>query len=165
MKRVIIILTVILAFPIVMYGQGNETLLYNDKGQLRADTTLTISPEQLNRWSGIEQLLIAWLVDEVEYSQMATESELTGTSIVSFDIDSLGKFADYQVIKQVGGGLEAVAKQHLKGFRMLSHLALNSTNNKYFIAFSFQIVDADEFIKKEKAIPIFKVVKKAIQKD
>jgi hypothetical protein len=158
MKRNIIIVIIIGAFSSLVCGQDNETLLYNYKGQLRADTTLTISQTQLDKWRPVEQYFIEMLVTQIEYSQMATESNISGTSIVSFDVDSLGKLIDFKTLKQVGGGLEEVVKQHLKVFDKLATLAPKDKKNyKYFLAFSFQLIDAEKFIKKENAIPITKV--------
>jgi len=82
MKRNIIIAFIIVVFTTVASGQDNETLLYNKKGQLRADTTLTISNEQLDKWRPFEKYIINRLVTQIEYTQMALEFDLSGTSIV-----------------------------------------------------------------------------------
>jgi len=164
MKKNILFILIVFALSKVVFGQDNEALLYNSKAQLRADTTLIITQEQLNKWKPVEEYLINFLVTQIEYSQMATESNLSGTSVVSFIVDSTGKIIDFKTIRQVGGGLEEVVKQHLKLFNMLTNLASKNINNEYFLAFSFQLVDADSYIRKEKSIPIIKVKKDLIIK-
>jgi hypothetical protein len=158
MRRNIIIVLIIVAFSSIVRGQENETLLYNNKGQLRADTTLTITLGQLNKWRPVEEYIINMLVTQIEYSQMATESSLSGTSIVSFDVDSKGKLIDFKTLKQVGGGLEEVIKLNLKAFDKLTSLAPKDKKSfKYYLALSFQLIDVETFIKEENAIPIIKV--------
>ena len=158
MKRNIIIAFIIVVFTTVASGQDNETLVYNKKGQLRADTTLTISNEQLDKWRPFEKYIINRLVTQIEYTQMALEFDLSGTSIVSFDVDSLGKIIDFKKLRLAGGGLEEGVIRNLKVYDSLKSLAPKDKKfYKYFLAFSFQLVDAEKFIKKENTIPIIKV--------
>jgi len=143
---------------ILTYGQSVEALLYNNKGQLRADTTLTIDKIVLNKWILVEKLMIEMLLNNVSYSQMALDFDLEGTSVISFDIDISGNLIDYKVIKQVGGGLEEIIISQLKTFEFLTSLSsIGRPYFRYYLAFDFKIVDTEKYLKEHNKIPIFKV--------
>ncbi len=154
----------LLVVSLQTFGQESETLLYNKKGELKADTTLSISKEQLNKWRAIEDLLIAKLV-EVKYSAVAEENNLSGNSIIEFEIDSSGQILNFKIKNAVGGGLEELVKQSIKSFTLINSLkSQDGKVYKYYVPISFNLINAKEFIKKENSIPIFDVKQDYIQK-
>jgi len=158
MRSALIAITLGLFLITIAYGQASGTLLYNSKGQLRADTSLVINNDQLRKWRAIEDFIIEKIIQKVTYSEMALVSNLSGVSIVSFTVDSIGKLKDFRIIKKVGGGLEERIMFCLEEFSYLNHLSnINNNDNRYFLALNFQFIDAEKYIEKEKAIPIYDV--------
>ena len=156
MKKILLTL-IIMSIIVKGHSQTKGSLLYNSKGQLRADTSLTISSNQLKIWSKIEDFFISGLIKNVKYSPLASEENLNGISIVSFDIDSLGQLKNFKIIKEVGGGLEIQTKIWIKTFEYLTSLAPTNGRFTYFLAIKFSSIDATDFIKKENLIPISNV--------
>ena len=147
------------------FSQTTESLLYNIKGQLRADTSLIIDSDQLTKWMRVEDQIITEIVNRIEYSEMASDYNLTGISIVSFNIDSNGSMKDFKILKQVGGGLEEKIRICINSIGCLNSLApTDKINYTYFLTFEFLLIDSKEFIKKENAIPVYKVKFDRIQK-
>ncbi len=165
MKTLFAIFSILVLIPVLTRGQTDESLLYNNKGQFRKDTSLTITPVQLTKWKRIEQDFINQMLHDVIFSQFAIENYTSGTSVISFEVDKSGKMTDFNIIKKVGGGLEEIIKNAINSFNMLTSIAPAGTKNfRYYLAFDFQLIDAKNYIEKENAIPITKARFILIQK-
>ena len=65
---------------------------------------------------------------------------------------------DFKLIKQVGGGLEEKIRICINSIDCLNSLApTDKINYTYFLTFKFLLIDSKEFIKKENAIPVYKI--------
>lgn len=154
----IILLFGLLCNQLKVSAQAREMLMYTNEGMLRIDTSFSISQDQIVKWRGTENLFIERLIRDVTYSQMATDYDVNGILIVSFDIDSLGNLVGYVPISRLGGSLEEIVFSSIKKFGFLKLLAPTTTGiYTYYLAFDFQLVDAKEAIEKNHAIPVTKV--------
>jgi len=160
------LITIILLFSsFKSFCQLQETLLYNSSGQLKLDTSYSITQEQLIKWRSVEDLLIERIIQEVKYSPIARENELIGCSIVCFEVDSIGHLQNFRKIKTIGGGLEEIVLNTLKTFQFLQALiAPNSMSSPYYLPINFNLINSRKYIKDNNAIPIFDVHFEYIQK-
>lgn len=97
MKRTITTLTFILLLTLSSEAQKTFSKLYNTKGELFADTTLTITKKQLNKWIVIEDTLTKRILDKLHYPQLNLEAEVSGKVIISFTLDTSGNFNDFKL--------------------------------------------------------------------
>ncbi len=154
----ILITISLLVFASVGFCQTTESLLYNGRGQLKADTSFSISGKQLELWKGVENLFIKELISDVQYSTVAKENNLSGLSIISFDLDSAKQLKNFKIIKQVGGGLEECLKIFIKSFQYLNTLApADNSSLTYYISVDFELIDAAKTMVTTHAIPVAKV--------
>jgi len=160
MKNRIFIISILIINSLLIHCQTYNSALYNSNGHLRVDSSLKISLAQLQKWSRMEGGLIDEIVHKVKYSQMASESDLKGLMIVSFEIDSSGKVTDFKSIKEIGGGLEEIVKTCLTNYMYIKTLASSESkvNLKYYLAIYYDLINANEYIRKNGAIPITKVI-------
>ncbi len=155
MIRAFFISLVLVVVPLMLRAQANETLLYNGKGQLKADTNLKITNTQLQNWRGIETLLIKHILNRLEYSQVAKESDLKGKMIISFMYDSIDNKVHFEPVKKIGGGLEECVVLTLKQFEFKKSIGSNKNSPLwYYLALSFDIIDGNDFIESTGSIPI-----------
>ena len=151
----ILITLSLLVFASIGFSQSTASLLYNEHGQLKADTSFSISQSQLKAWKGVENLFIKELISDVQYSTFAKENDLSGLSIISFDLDSTKQLKNFKIIKQVGGGLEECLKIFIKSFKYLNTLAPTDKDSlTYYISVDFELVDAAKTMVKTHAIPV-----------
>ena len=147
------------------FCQVNETLLYTSKGQLKYDTSLSISINQLNQWRGIEDLLIDKLIQDIKYSAIARENNLSGTLIAVIEVDSAGKLVSVTFKNPIGGGLEKLVELSVRSFQHISSLkSRDTTSNVFYLPLSFNLIIAKDFIQNKNAIPIFGVEHEFIQR-
>lgn len=154
-----------LLFPIITFSQENyKSLIYNDKGQLRIDTTLKISQKQFDIWYLSENNILAIISNNIVYSRLAREAGIKGIAVLAFDCDTLN-LNNIRMIKNLGGGLdeniiEGIEKINERIVFEFRHI--QSLNKKdpikylgtYYIPINFSLIDLKEEMKKTNAIPI-----------
>jgi len=159
--------SIILGFLILFltyYQTKGQSYIYNSKGHLIIDTTLTINQDQLKVWTLVERNILTYISMNIDYSIMAREAGIIGIAIVAFDCDSLD-LKNIRLIKDLGGGLdeniiEAIEKISTKivhEFRLIQNLRKGEGLNyqgTYYIPFDFSLIDLNELMKKKNAIPI-----------
>ena len=140
MKPILTLFLFIISFS--SHSQENG-LFYNSKGQLKADTTLSINQDQLYKWSRVEDWVTEYLINNIIYSPMAVDANLSGVSIVSFTIDSTSNIIKYQIIEKVMGGLEyEIERVVSRSNYLLQKLAPSDKKTyTYYLAFDFSIID------------------------
>ncbi|MEI6851374.1 MAG: hypothetical protein WCL06_00970 [Bacteroidota bacterium] len=100
MKRFIIIATVEFLLTFSAIGQtASISNLYYDDGRLIADTSFRISPQQLKKWTAVEDTLTKNILEKLSYPIVAKENNVFGKVIVSFTIDLTGRFNDFYLEK------------------------------------------------------------------
>lgn len=163
MKYIVTIFFLFASFK--SFCQSRETLLYNSSGHLKLDTSYSIKQVQLNQWRSVEEYIIDKIILEVKYSAIAKENELSGCSIISFEVDSIGNLQNYKKIKTVGGGLEEIVIKALKTVQFLQGLkSSNGIPNTYYLPINFNIINSKKYIKENNAIPILDVHHEYIQR-
>ena len=65
MRLQLLLFIFLLVFTLTSYCQTNESLLYNNSGRLRIDTSLVITSYQLEKWKGIEDLIINEIIGRI----------------------------------------------------------------------------------------------------
>ena len=138
-----------------------QSYIYNSKGQLIIDTTLTINQDQLNIWRLMESKMLSLISMNIDYSNMARESGIYGIAIVAFDFDSLD-LKNIRLIKNIGGGLdeniidgmERISEKIVLEFRLIQNLIKLNYQGTYYIPFEFSLIDLNEIMKKKNSIPI-----------
>ncbi|MCD4745332.1 MAG: hypothetical protein K8R58_03440 [Bacteroidales bacterium] len=154
------LLTLLLTFNQI----NGQSYIYNIKGQLIIDTTLTINQEQLEIWRLAESNILALISLNIDYSNMARESGITGVIIVGFDCDAMD-LNNIRLINGLGGGLdknliegiEKMSEKIVFEFRHIQGLKKREPINylgTYYIPFDFSLIDLKEEMKKKNAIPI-----------
>ncbi len=147
----------LIIFPLLGYSQTEYSLLYNNEGQLRADTSLKISKEQLSKWALVEERFIFAATRIIVYPEMAMDCGISGKVTISFDIDSTTQVKNFKTIKRFG--IEENIKLFLLSLEFLSSLAPKDNQTfTYFLSFEFKDIDAAELIKKNNTIPIHKSI-------
>ncbi len=69
------IFLILFLIPVFSLAQSyKESILYNEKGQLKADTALTINQSQSVLWKGAENNIFSYMVLGLEYPVLAKES-------------------------------------------------------------------------------------------
>ena len=159
------IITIILLISTTLsYGQTKKSLLYNESGKLLIDTSLCISKAQLEKWKDIEDSFIYDIISNLKYSQIAKENNLSGLSIISFDLDNSLLLKNFKILKQVGGGLEECLKIAISSFTLLKSLAPDDNSTlTYYVSVDFKLIDAKKIIEKIHTIPISTVNYEYIQ--
>jgi hypothetical protein len=146
---------VILLFFSICAQAQRESLLYNESGQLIADTSFQLSSSEFDNWRRIESALINDIVNKLDYSAIAIAYNLNGNSIVSFEVNENGRMINFISIKSVGGGLEERVKIIVNSFSLLNSLKpKKGKTSKYYLALSFNLVDVKLEIKRTGEIPI-----------
>jgi hypothetical protein len=113
-----------MTFPVLgTHAQHGTSLMFNEAGQLRADTTLKIGQDQLERWFAVEDLLLAHVVKNVRYSDMARDGQLNGRMVCSFEVDKEGVFSHFDLVSGPGYGMDHALKHALGSFQFLSKLS------------------------------------------
>ncbi|MCG3164421.1 MAG: hypothetical protein POELPBGB_00175 [Bacteroidia bacterium] len=154
MKNVVAAFLVFLACSQLCFGQADQSLLYNDKGQLKFDTTLSISKIQLQKWIGVEDSFIAEL-NHIKYLPMAAMDDIKGDMILRFEVDSTGKVLNiYHVKKLLGIGNSFETKNIINNFSLISSLKPERGTYIYYLPFAYRLVDTNKFIKENNAIPV-----------
>ncbi len=151
---------------LVAKGQGGKSYFYNEKGQFYLDTTLTISKIQYQFWRNTENNLAA-AFSRIEYPPIYLENGIKSKSpiIVSFvcdtsDITEIKVLNDSSVFATaIANGIKQQGKTIVARLRGVNHSSSPSETRyvgKYYIAFSFGLVDFYEQLKTEQAIPIIR---------
>ncbi|HNW98611.1 MAG TPA: TonB family protein [Bacteroidales bacterium] len=60
--------------------------------------------ELMPGFDGGEEKMYAWLGENIKYPQIAKETNITGTVIVTFVVEKDGSISNVQVLKDIGGG-------------------------------------------------------------
>ena len=102
--------TILFSFLILSFSQINISLGNCSKardtskvGQTIEGPALTIV-EQMPIFSGGEEAMYNWLAENIKYPQVAKETGITGTVIVSFIVERDGSISNITIRKDIGGG-------------------------------------------------------------
>lgn len=154
-----------MTFPALgTHPQHGTSLMFNEAGQLRADTTLEIGQDQLERWLAVEDLLLAHVVKNVRYSDMARDGRLSDRMVCSFEVDKEGAVSDFNLVSGPGYGMDQTLKHALGSFQFLSKLSDGITSSGlFYVVLDLQYVDARSHLKEHGAIPIIGVDANVIQ--
>ena len=154
-----------LLVPIFTYSQEqNRSYIYNYKGQLRVDTSLTITQKQYKAWSIAEDNLLSHLSRHINYPPLANESGIIGIVIISFDCDTLG-IKNIRAMNKIGGGLDKAAIEGITRLKEKILLEFRHTQNikrrkpisyqgTYYIPIDFTLINLLEYKNKNYTIPI-----------
>jgi hypothetical protein len=100
MIKLFTILTVIFLLTLSSVGQITSTSrLYKSNGRLIADTTFNISQQQLLKWTTIEDSLTKNILEKLYYPVVSRETNVAGKLIISFTLDTTGRFNDFYIEK------------------------------------------------------------------
>jgi hypothetical protein len=138
--------------------------MFNEAGQLRADTSLGISQDQLERWLAVEDLLLAHVVKNVRYSGMAIDGRVNGRMVCSFEVDKEGGVSGFDLVSGPGYGMDQVLKRALDSFQFISKLSDGITSSGlFYVVLDLQHVDARSYLREHGAIPIIGIDANVIQ--
>jgi hypothetical protein len=159
--------TIFLLFSCAVLAQ-QRSYLYNEKGQLNSDTTLTITKAQYNTWSQAEFNLLAGF-SQIKFPIIYLENgvKAKGVLIASFLCDT-SDIKDVTIIKDSSGypgyaqsvvqGLQeqgkSIAERLKKKARYISTDALYM--GIYYVSFDFMLIDFYEQLRDRKAVPIIR---------
>ena len=142
-------------------GQAQHTYFYNDKGQFYLDTTLTISKAQLSFWRFAETNL-ATAFSRIEYPPFYLENGIKTKSpiIVSFVLDT-SDITEVKILNDssiFATAIKSGMKQQGKDIVAQLRRSYSSASyiGKYYIAFNFELIDFNEQLITQKAIPIIR---------
>lgn len=138
--------------------------IYNDKAQLRTDTTLSITQTQFERWWRAESNIIAYIASNIKYSELAKENGIKGHLLVAFDCDTV-EIKNIRVLHGIGAGIDenvvagikASAKKIIKEFKHMEKLFLGSYGQyegTYYIPVDFILTDVVKELRNRNSIPI-----------
>ena len=141
-----------------------SSLIYNEKGQLFVDSSLSISKLQYKTWTYAEYNLLA-IFSTIEYPPIYLENGIKPKNIIiaSFFCDSTD-IREIKVLNDSSAFSFAVISGLEKSGKRINDLLKGNAKNttekiylgKYYIAFDFMLIDFYEQLKKQKAIPIIK---------
>ncbi|GEM_PF-3192174 len=153
MKKRFIILVVI--FICINKLSAQESILYDDAGKLRIDTTYTIDTAFLKDFQKFETQLLCDLFTRIEYPAIGWENNLQGTLILKISKDE--KFA-VEVAQSIDPAIDSYVESIVNERRNVILFFLNKYKKfNFYIPFKFEI--DDEFYKnlqKNKSITIQK---------
>lgn len=152
MKRNSIILILILWSQTVIC----QSLFYNSKGQLNADTNLSISLDQLDLWKcGVEYNLVNHLSTHYNYPTIASENRKGGEFILELTIDSNGILSNCRSLSDPGWYLSDSAISALRSYVGYHQLAQNiSLYSVYYLPVKLKLerLKIGEYIEENKVI-------------
>ena len=158
--RTLVNIFFILALNIETQAQN----IYNDKGQFYLDTSLTISSTQNQIWKHAENNLVA-IFSKIDYPAIYLENGIKakGPIIASFMCDT-NDISDIKILNDTSvfataiiKGLTQNGKRIVTQLRQSSRIYSISTYvGKYYIGFSFELVDFYQKLKTLKAVPIIR---------
>jgi len=165
MKKAYFISLVFIVLLVPLLSRAQKSYIYNEMGQLRVDTTLSISQNQYRIWCSIEGNILSHVSNSIDYNRMAKESGLTGIIIVAFDSDTLD-LKNIRLLNQFGGGLDEnvitginkISKKIVNEFRMIQGIRRKGTPleylGTYYIPISFKIIKPSDYMKETNTMPI-----------
>lgn len=165
MKAYLTSLILVFIMPLFVFSQEeNRSLIYNYKGQLRIDTSLTISQKQFKAWSMAESNILTHLSKAIEYPPLAKESGIKGVVIVSIECDTF-EIKNIIPLTNYGGGLENAAVQGIEKIKKKILMEFKLTQNiirdmpilhpgTYYIPIDFNFIDLTKYMKNNHTIPI-----------
>ena len=159
-------LNILLLFlSVSFYSHSQQSFLYNEKGQLFLDTSLTITKAQLRTWSLAENNIVACL-SKIEIPDLYREGTVKPKKgknilIASFVCDS-ADIKDIEVLNDTGWYAHAVVRglqKQGKGIaaQLKSERGKSSEQiymGKYYVAINFMLINFYEQLKKEKSVPV-----------
>ncbi|MBK5285562.1 MAG: hypothetical protein JJE25_09165 [Bacteroidia bacterium] len=159
-------LNLVLLFLIAnLTAKSQQSFLYNDKGQLFLDTSLTITKAQLRTWVRVEFNLVGNL-SRIEIPDLFREGSVKPTNtksilIASFICDS-SDIKNIEVLNDTGWYANAVVRglqKQSKGIAAQLKSESRKTSEqiymgKYYVAINFMLINFYEQLKNEKAVPV-----------
>jgi hypothetical protein len=142
-----------------------QSYLYNEKGQLILDTSLTISQSQLMKWRQAENNIVAWLSrikipdlyrEGVVKPQGGTQIFIAGFTVDSADIKDIEVLNDTSwYANAVVKGLKEQGKNIARTLKSRSRITQDQVYmGKYYVAVNFLLISFYEHLKNDKAVPI-----------
>ena len=165
MKKTYFISLVFIILLTPLFSNAQHSYIYNEKGQLRVDTTLSISQNQYQIWSLIEGNILAHVSNNIDYNAMAKASGITGVIIVAFDCDTLD-LKNIRLLNGIGGGLDEnvidgihnISKKIVGEFRMIQGVRRKGSPleylGTYYIPISFKIIKPFDHMTETNTMPI-----------
>jgi hypothetical protein len=146
---------------------GKDSFLYNQKGQLRLDTTLTISAQQYDTWRQAE-LDIVYVLSHIQIPDLFMEGipvpEGTKSVVIATFVCDTADITDVHALndtswyaRAVERGLKSFGKSiagKLKGYSARTSEGVYT--GRYYVAISFMLIDFYEQLNLQKAVPVIK---------
>lgn len=167
-KSIKYLIIVLVSLPMLCISQGyGRSDLYNSKGQLRIDTTLTIGPQQSRIWNNIEGNILHHIHRNVTYPEIAKEVNLTGVVIIAFYCDT-SEIKNIRIVKEESellnnAAIEGVTK--IKEKLVFQFIAIQSSYRgqkynyigNYYLPIKFDLIDLNKQMRREHVMPIIGV--------
>ncbi len=155
----------LISLPLLCVSQeDSRSAIYNYKGQLRIDTSLTIGYEQYRVWSNIEHNILNHLYKHVVYPTLAIESRQTGIVIISFYCDTL----EIKNVRLIEKNTELLNNATIEGFTKIKEKliyefrAILSSHHgqkytyigNYYLPIKFDLIDLNKQMTEDYIMPI-----------
>lgn len=98
-KLSILFFLIILSSHTATQKSGMTSLLYNEKGQLIADTSYRISKQQLKKFSKSENIFTKQVLDSLKITPVFLENGIPYEVIISFTVDEHSCFSNLRIEK------------------------------------------------------------------
>lgn len=143
MKRIAILLALI---AMALFANGQErSILYNERRQLKADTTFVLTPEAYRVWLKVEQSTLYHIIDCYKPSEIFRLNEIHSSCVISFTIDPQVDSVIIEVMKildtdeQIKRLAKAYASPFHECFKSRMLIKANVTNFKTPLEFFIPI--------------------------
>lgn len=128
----------------------STSILYDESGVLRANSSFKIPATQLQKWLVVEDTLLKKILNELHYPLELYEIGGVGKVIISFTVDENGKFNDFRFETYqyglgdrynlfIGACFNAVLSS--SGNDLPSEFYADNKLEKYYLPFNFEIVE------------------------
>ena len=163
-KQTFILISLLTIF--ICRAAKSQSILYNEQGHLRADTTLTITKEQYEAWSRAEYSLL-FLMSKMEYPKILEENNIESNRIyIASFISDTNSLSEIKVLNYPSGLKkdtvafpEGIIKYFQKyGDSIVNLLKGKSSSKKYlgkyYVPFRFTVFDVWKETKKINSVPV-----------
>jgi hypothetical protein len=136
-----------------------KSIIYDSKGKLMVDTSFVINQMQLTKWIEVEDSLSVRIMNRIHCAPILKDNEIQAQIVVSFTIDSIGRFNDFRIERSQSQSISDTSKMYWKFLEMYSasifqsvlwtsqdfvssnFIASSSVLEKYFLPFEFSYDD------------------------
>jgi len=101
-----IILSVLIALPLSLSSQQTLNGLDSSSATDTSEVEVFYIVEQMPEFPGGHEAMFRFIMENLEYPEMAKRTGIEGRVLAEFTVDTIGNLTDIGIIRSIGGGCE-----------------------------------------------------------